>query len=399
LFSNKIEFLELTIKYKNMFFRQIPGKKFLKNFLTLSVERNQIPHAQIFLGAEGYGGLPMALAFVSYIMCENKRDGDSCGTCSQCLKTHKYIHPDVHFSFPAVNIKGSTKRQDVTSNNFLPEWRKMLGSQPYMGISDWLEEVSTDTSQPNINVKECNEIIQKLSMMTYESPYKILIMWLPEYLGKEGNRLLKIIEEPTDNTFIILVSENQEHILQTILSRCRITKIPAFEPDEIKSYLIDNEKLDERAAAEWSNLAEGSLNRALKYAKNADKGFSSLLIEWLRTAYKTNIIEVNDIVGKITSLSKDEQRNFYTYGLHFIRQVMYMQLTKSQNVQLTPDEVEIAQKMSSILDPEKIEAVSEVLNEAIDNVARNVNMKIALFSDTLEIGAILKGQMKREMVY
>ncbi len=382
-----------------MFFKEIPGKEPLKNQLMQMADKNQIPHAQLFLGAEGYGGLPMALSFVSYIMCENKQDGDSCGICSQCLKTHKYIHPDVHFSFPAVNVKGSTKRQDVTSNNFLPEWRKMLNSQPYMGISEWLEMVSTDTSLPNINVKECNEILQKLSMMTYESNYKILVMWLPEYLGNEGNRLLKIIEEPTDNTFIILVAENQERILQTILSRCRITKVPPFESLEIQKYLIDIEQLDGRTAAEWSNLAEGSLNKALKYAKNTDKGFSNLLIDWLRTAYKSNIIEVNDLVGKITSLSKDEQRNFYTYGLHFLRQVMFMQLTHTTHVQLTPDEIAIAQKMSSILDPDKIEAISDLLNEAIDNVARNVNMKIALFSDTLDIGAILKGQMKREVVY
>ncbi len=382
-----------------MFFSEIPGKSALKAQLIQNVDKNQIPHAQIFLGAEGYGGLPMALAFVSYIMCENKTNGDSCGACSQCQKTHKYIHPDVHFSFPAVNIKGGTVRKDITSNNFLPEWRKILNEQPYMGISEWLEMVSTDTSLPNINVKECNEILQKLSMMTYESPYKILIMWLPEYLGNEGNRLLKIIEEPTDNTFIILVAENQERILQTILSRCRITKIPAFEPSEIKNHLTEVVNLDENSASEWANLAEGSMNKALKYAKNTDIGFSNLLIEWLRTSYKSNITEVNETVAKIAGLSKDEQRNFYTYGLHFLRQVMYMQLTQSQNVQLTPDEITIAQKMNSILDPDKIEAISDLLNESIENVARSVNMKIALFSDSLEIGQILKGQGKKVVVY
>lgn len=382
-----------------MFFSQIPGKHLLKKQFIQSVQKNEMPHAQIFLGSEGFGGLPLALAYVSYIMCQNRTPNDSCGQCKSCLKTHKYIHPDVHYSFPVVNVKGSTKRQDVTSTNFLPQWRKILETNPYCGLSEWLDVISTDTSQPNINVKECNEILQKLSMMTYESDYKVLIMWLPEYLGNEGNRLLKLIEEPTENTIIILVSENQERILQTILSRCRITKIPAFETHEIQKYLIEHEKLTDNTAAEWSNLADGSLNKAMSFAKNSGKGYSDLLIEWLRTAYKSNSIEINNIVLQIVGLSKDEQRNFYSYGLHFLRQVMYMQLTQSQNVQLTTQELEIAKKMSSILNPQKSEAISELLNEAIENVARNVNMKIALFSDTLEMGLILKDQHKEHIIY
>jgi DNA polymerase-3 subunit delta' len=376
-----------------MFFKQIPGKQNLKNQLIAGVQKNQIPHAQIFLGAEGCGGLPMALAYATYIMCENRDSEDSCGQCRHCIKNQKWIHPDVHFSFPAVNVKGSVKRSDVTSTHFLPQWRKILDSHPYLSISDWVDFVSTDTSLPNINVKECNEIIQKLSMMSYESPYKILIMWLPEYLGHEGNRLLKLIEEPAENTVIILVAENQDKILQTILSRCRIIKIPAFDAQEIQSYLTEVENLDEDMAVQWAYLSEGNLNKALNYARHTEKGFSDLWVEWLRTAYKGHVTDIHHIITQITSLSKDEQINFYYYGLHFLRQLIFMQFTHSEKVMLTPQETEVARKISSILDASKSEAIMELLNEAIDNVSRNVNMKIALFSDTLEIGQILKGQI------
>lgn len=375
-----------------MNFQDIPGKRALKQQLILGVQKNQVPHAQIFLGSEGSGGLPMALAYATYIMCENRGNEDSCGQCRQCVKNNKWIHPDMHFSFPSVNVKGSLKRSDITSTHFLPQWRKMLDSQPYMGISEWVDFVSTDTSLPNINVRECNEIIQKLSMMSYESPYKILIMWLPEYLGNEGNRLLKLIEEPAENTIIILVAENQDKILSTILSRCRIIKIPPFDTSEIQQYLTHVESLDTESATEWAHLSEGNLNKALNFARKSEKGYSSLWVEWLRSAYKNHAADIQNVILQITSLTKDEQINFYYYGLHFLRQMMFMQHAPSEKVMLSAREKDIAQKLSSLLDTGKSEAIAELLGEAIDNVSRNVNMKIALFSDSLDIGLILRGQ-------
>jgi len=372
-----------------VFFKDIAGKSEVKSNLKRNVEKNRIPHAQIFLAREGCGGLPMALAFASYLMCENKTDGDSCGECNQCIKSHKFVHPDIHFSFPVVKF-GDKKRAETTSDDFLPKWREILTDNPFMSTREWLLHINAENNLPNINVKECNDIMHKLNMMSYESENKILIMWLPEYLGSEGNRLLKLIEEPTDNTYIILVAENQDHILQTILSRCQLVKIPNFEPHEISDYLIRHQQIPSHKAQQIANLADGNLNQALNISKNEATDYSDMLISWLRISYKSDPVEINKWISGIADMGKDEQKNFFEYGLHFFRQFIYKNLTKSNDVNLTQKELDTANKMESIIDLSKAEAIVALLNEAVENINRNINIKIMLFSDTLTIGELIR---------
>lgn len=373
-----------------MQFSQIPGKLEVKKQIIHQVQKGRVPHAQIFLGKEGYGALAMALAFSTYLMCENKTDDDSCGKCGQCIKTTKFIHPDVHFSFPVVKF-GEKKREATTSDDFLPEWREILGQNPYMGTKEWLELLDSDT-QPNINVKECNDIIHKLNLMSYESDYKVLIMWLPEYLDKEGNRLLKLIEEPTDNTFIILVAENQNLVLKTILSRCQLMKIPKFENSEISHYIKEKLDLSASMAEQIANLSDGNINLAQNIGMDDVPDFSDLLISWLRISYKSDPIEINKWISQITDMSKNDQKNFFEYGLHFFNQFVFWVYTKNRKVNLTEKEIEIANNMTKIIDIKKAEAITTLLDEAIDHLYRNANIKILLFADTLAIGDIVRGK-------
>lgn len=374
-----------------MFFRDIIGKAHIKRDLARTVDKGRVPHAQIFLSKEGSGSLPLALALASYIMCENKQDGDSCGQCSHCIKSSKFVHPDIHFSFPVVKI-GDRKRETITSDDFLPKWRKILTDQPYMGSGEWFDAIEAGTSLPNINVKEINDIMHKLNMMSYESDKKILIMWLPEYLGNEGNRLLKLIEEPTDNTFIILVSENQDMILRTILSRCQLIKIPIFDSKEIAMLLVEKLDINREKAEQIANLSDGNINLAINISNNENRDFSDLLISWLRVAYKMDPVDINAWVGRILELNKDEQKNFFEYGLHFFRQYIFSLYTKSKDINLTHSELEIANKMANIIDVPKAEKIIILMNEAIEYVSRSISMRIALFSDTLTVGSILRGK-------
>jgi DNA polymerase-3 subunit delta' len=372
-----------------MFFKDIIGKEEVKQRLVNTVTKGRIPHAQIFLGKEGSGNLAIALAFASYIVCENKQDGDSCGKCNQCSKSHKFIHPDIHFSFPVVKY-GDKKREVITSDDFLPKWREILHTNPFMGTGEWLEHIDAGDKLPNINVKECNDILHKLNMMSYESENKVLIMWLPEYLGVEGNRLLKLIEEPTNNTYLILVAENQDLILQTILSRCQLVKIPDFENTEIAQYLAEQNSIPPDKAIQIANLSDGNINLAINIGRNETSDYSELLISWLRIAFKSDPVEVNKWIGTVSDLSKDEQKNFFEYGLHFFRQFNYRNLTKSDMVSLTQKELDTAAKMATIIDVEKSEKIITLLNEAIENVNRNINIKIMLFADTLTIGEVIR---------
>ena len=220
-----------------MFFKTIPGKEDEKLRLIHQVKEDRIPHAQLFIGREGSANLTMALSFVSYLYCQNKKDDDSCGECPACKLTHKMIHPDVHFSFPVVKSE-SKKREDTTSDDFLPQWRNIIQQTPFFSFYDWQQAIQAQTTKPNINTKECNDIIQKLAFQSFSDGPKVLLMWMPEYLGKEGNKLLKLIEEPTDNTYLILVANDQERILNTILSRCQLMKFLPFHESALKSHLM-----------------------------------------------------------------------------------------------------------------------------------------------------------------
>ena len=208
-----------------MQFAEVVGQRSVVDSLLRMVSSERIPHALLFLGPEGCGKLTLALALARYLLCERPSAGDCCNECSACLKTGKWIHPDLHFSIPTVGPK-------ATSEAFLTHWRQALAENPYQNVNQWLQRIGAENKQGNITKEECVNIVRKLSLKTVEGRYKILIMWLPEYLGKEGNRLLKLIEEPPADTFFFLVAERQELILNTILSRCQLVHVQPL-PDEL----------------------------------------------------------------------------------------------------------------------------------------------------------------------
>lgn len=372
-----------------MMFKDIVGHDEIKKSLISQVSSERIPHAQILLSKTGGGGLALSLAFVSYIMCQNRTPDDSCGACSACNKSHKFIHPDVHFSFPVIKY-GDLKRDQTTSDTWLKEWRQALDQNPYMDISAWLEFMGNEDTKPNINVKEINDIRHKLGLTTYESETKILLMWMPEYLEKEGNRLLKIIEEPTDNTYIILVAENQDHILQTILSRCRLTTINPFKTSDIESYLRSNySDISSESLLQIANLSQGNLNLAMQMCDGDEVEYSEKLITWLRCAYTSHAEHINEWLNDILKLSKDDQKNFLHYGLHFLRQYIFW-VTTNRPVPLTDFEMQTAQKMTKIIDIPKADKISKIIDATIYHIDRNANVRIHLFADTIEIGRILR---------
>src|SRR6201996_9632885 len=215
-----------------MQFKQVVGQDAIRQRLINSVKENRVSHAQLFLGPGGSGGLPLAVAYAQYVSCENRLADDSCGECSSCRKYEKLMHPDLHFSYPFF-----AKHKDDNALTFIEQWREAFLSYSYINLDIWRNYLEADNKQANINIAECHQIIKKLSFKPFESAYKIMILWLPEYLDKEGNSLLKIIEEPQPNTLFLLVAQNQDQILNTILSRTQLIKIPPPTYDEIKDYL------------------------------------------------------------------------------------------------------------------------------------------------------------------
>src|SRR5688572_28198421 len=207
-----------------MLFKDVIGQQDLKRKLIADARKNTVSHAQLLLGPLGHGGLPLALAFSQYLNCENPKEDDSCGVCPSCSKAGKLIHPDIHFSFPFPKVDKKER-----CDEFIHDWREALQENPYLDLFSWMSRFEAENKQPNIPIRECHDIFHKLSLKAFESPYKVVVLWLPEYLGKEGNSLLKILEEPPDRTVFIFVAENSDMMLPTILSRMQIIKIPHIE--------------------------------------------------------------------------------------------------------------------------------------------------------------------------
>lgn len=381
-----------------MFFKDIPGKEAEKKYLRSNVQGDRLAHAQLFLGRTGSGQLALSLAFISYLLCSNRSENDSCGSCLACLKSHKNIHPDVHFSFPVVKMDGKN-RNETTSNDFLVQWRMILGKNPYLDMNTWLHSLNLENGQANINVKECTDIVKKLSLKSFESEYKVLLMWMPEYLRNEGNRLLKLIEEPPENTLIILIAEKQDEILNTILSRVQLLKVNPFSDEEIAGYLRTKLGTPDEEIDQITGLSAGNMNAAINLASHDNVNYSDALFQWLRVSYKMEPVELAKWVGEMAKWGRENQKHFLEYGLHFFREYLFSLMTGSDKMRLNEYEKSIAKKMTSLLDISKTEKLIAVFNDCIGAVGRNANPKILFLADSLTIGRIMKNAKVDKSIY
>jgi len=368
-----------------MQFKEIVGQDAVKQRLINTVNENRVSHAQLFLGPEGSGSLALAVAYAQYLSCEDKQADDSCGVCSSCRKYQKLMHPDLHFSYPFF-----AKHKDDTALTFIEQWREAFLTYPYLNLDIWREYLEAENKQANINIAECHQIIKKLSLKPFESTYKVLILWLPEYLDKEGNALLKIIEEPQPNTLFLLVAQNQDQILNTILSRTQLVKIPALDSGEVREYLIAHHNQTEDAAAEIAYLSNGNLTEALAMLQQENKGYHKLFVDWLRLCFANKGQEVIGFVDGLAKMGRENQKNFLRYGISFIRECCLLMGGAGNLVHLPAAELETAQKMTNVMDLSQAQAIAAELEKAHFHVERNANPKILFLDVSLQIIKTLK---------
>ncbi len=367
-----------------MLFNEVIGQQTPKAVFRQMVQLDRVPHALMFLSAPGSGGLALALALAQYLLCEEKADKEeACGQCAHCRKAAKFIHPDLHFSFPTVGSK-------VVADNFLPEWRKALEANPYLEINDWLQAIGAENKQGNINKEECVNIMRKLTLKSFESPRKIMILWLPEYLGNEGNRLLKLIEEPPGETTFILVAEDQERILSTILSRCQLVKINPLSDDEVAQGLIKQQGFSKEKAQAVAQLAEGNFNDALQMGNQEDRDQAERFRDWMRRCYKglpTEIVEwVNDFAG----YGRENQKHFLRYALHFWRAFLILKTMGKPHVRLRDKELQTAIGMAKVMEMDQVEAIVGLIDECSLHVERNAHPKVLFLDVSIQIHQIIK---------
>jgi DNA polymerase-3 subunit delta' len=405
-----------------MLFKNVIGQADVKLHLVNMVQQNRISHALLFLGKEGSGALPLAVAFAQYIVCEktnNKsvaapagpslfgeepapsstsRQGglpDACGECPSCLKMQQLMHPDIHFSYPVVPRKAGDK---PLSTDYIGEWREFFLKYPYGNAYDWLQFIGAENKQGNITAYECNDIIRKLSLKSFESGFKILVMWMPEYLGNEGNKLLKLIEEPPPNTLFILVAENESLILQTILSRTQLVKIPTLTSAEITGALTAKANVTEEQARQIALIAEGNYREALQLMQHADEDWQSLLRDWLNAILKNGPIAQVKWIDEVSKLGREKQKQFLRYFNHLLEQAIRLQVMGPANLHLPDAEKDFAGRLNKIAGLTQQEAIIEELDKATYYIERNANAKMLFHALTIKLYHIIAGKQVTDII-
>lgn len=350
-----------------------------------TVRENRISHAQLFLGPEGSGSLALALAYAQFISCQNPSATDSCDVCDSCRKYKKLIHPDLHFSYPFF-----AKNREDTALSFIEEWRKAFLKNPYLSLDEWRNQLDAENKQANINIAECHQIISKLSLKAFEGEYKILIMWLPEYLDKEGNTLLKLIEEPPQKTLFLLVAQNRDQILNTILSRTQLVKIHRLSDEDVAEYLISKLHLNEEQAMRTAYLSEGNIQRAILLSEEDGNNNFGLFSDWLRMCFTNRGLITIEFSENASKMGRENQKNFLRYGMKLMREVLMVLSGAVNLVHLPANEKEFVVNFSRTVNPAKAEAIINELEKAHYHIERNANPKILFLDVSLQFIKILK---------
>ena len=375
----------------DMLFNQIIGQEHIKNHLQTSAKNGRIPHAQLFVGKEGSGTLPVAIAYAQFLLSHFSDNP----TASE-LKVAKLQHPDLHFAFP-VTTNDSVKKHPV-SNLFLNEWRDFVSNQPYGGLFNWLQSIGVENKQGMIGVDEALEVVKKLQLKSYEGGFKVMIIWMAEKMNiAASNKLLKLIEEPPAKTIFLLITENEDQIITTIKSRCQALHFPILSEQDIANELLLREKCSESDALKIATQAEGNYNKAvhLLHQDANDLIFEQWFIAWIRTAFKAkgNAAVIQELVvwsETIAKTGRETQKQFLDYCLQFFRQALLLNYKSPELVFLETQTPKFnLQNFAPFVHSENILAIEKELNDALYHIERNGNPKIILLDLSMKLTRFL----------
>lgn len=366
-----------------MQFKDISGHSTIIGNIRSMVDNNRMPHAILFAEKHGYGALHIVLATISYMFCQNRTDGDSCGCCSQCSKTGKLVHPDLHFTFPinTSTVVGKEKRAEI--EEFYPIWRNLVKENPWFSEQQLYRALGIENKFGNISVNEANGIMRKLSLSSYEGGIKVMLIMFPERMNQEAaNKLLKSIEEPQNDTYYFMISHNPAKIISTILSRCRIIGLHPIDEALLAQSLKADFGMTDEDAAFWARCSGGSYGKAaelIQNDRNSSESYATFL-ELLNLGVKKDLVAMFDIWNNIAGWGKEAQKEFCTEALEILRKIYITGLGMEEISYAGKQEQENLKRLSESLKPDFYEKGYHFLNNAIDCIERNVNPKF-IFCD------------------
>ena len=374
-----------------MLFKDIPGQFEIKNHLIQTIQKKRVSHAQLFYGQEGTQKLALAIAYAQYLNCENKKEDDSCGVCGSCIKYQKLVHPDLHFYYP---ISPKKAHEKPISKDYIANWRSFLIENDYnVNLYDWYESIGIETKQGIINAADCNDIIQTLSLKSYESEYKVVIIWMVEKLfHSAAPKLLKVLEEPPENTVFLLVSENHDQILNTILSRTQLVKIPRIQDKYLLEALMNQYGVSEITARRALLHGNGNYYEIVKYTTENEQNEITfeLFLKWLRVSFSGNTSKIISVLQEISSMNREKLKYFLNYAQKFFRNCLLQNTGNVKLINMTETEFESMQKISVYVTPKTFTSLNTELEKAIFQIGRNAYIPILMLDLSFIVHKLLK---------
>lgn len=379
-----------------MLFSEILGQEYLKNHLVKSALSGRIPHAQLFIGPEGSGTLAMAIAYAQFVLCNNIGNENDGGNESCNMKFQSLSHPDLHFVFP--NVANDEVKSKPKSADFIMDWREFVLKKPYGSLFDWYKHLGVEKKQGLIRVEDAQDILKSLALKSYEGGYKIMIVWMVEKMNLEAsNKLLKLLEEPPEKTLFVLISENEEDIIQTIRSRCQVLHFGALPENVIVDALISRENLEPKIATKIAHQAQGNYNKALYLLSedNEDMQFEKWFVDWVRAAFraKGNASAIQDLIAwseEIASIGREGQKQFLNFCIDMFRQALLLNYQNEKLVYLEPKvENFTLEKFAPFVSGNNINDIFKELSDAIYHIERNGNAKIILTDLSIKLTRLI----------
>lgn len=374
-----------------MRFADIPGLDDLKEKLIRSVRENKIAHAQLFAGKPGALNLPLALAFNTYLHCLDKKENDACGQCAACVKNLKFIHPDVSFVFPLANVKGD-KDEDRFRADILKNWRQFLLENPFGDADEWAASYGAEDKQPLISKEESREIVKALSLKPFESRYKVMLIWQPEYMHPAAaNGILKILEEPPPQTIFLLVTNAYDQLMATILSRTQIVQVPLLPDETLVGYLRDKHAITASQGDKIAQRAEGSLRAALHgMAEEDDDDSTTFFFDWMMACFQAQYGDVVRLADDFHEADRQRQRHVVAHALSMMREVLLYQGGAGSISRVKGNEQQRIQRLSARLNPFQIDVIHRLLNEALFHLERNGSAKMIFTDLSIRLGKVIR---------
>ena len=372
---------------------EVIGQEEVWQRLTEMVREERLPHAIMLCGPQGCGKMALALAFASYLLCQN-RDGhnEACGECRQCKMLEKWGHPDLLFSYPTIKTPAMGSEHKPVSEDFAEEWRNMISRSPYFNIEQWMTEIGAENQQAIITAGESDELNRKLSLKSSQGGYKVSVIWLPERMNIEcANKILKLIEEPPSHTVFIMVSENPDNLLETIRSRVQRINVKKTDNESIQKALVSKYGITEDDAMRVARLANGDWLTAVGEltADSENKDFLADFQSLMRLAYQRNVRELKRWSDNINSYGREKQKRFLTYFLRLIRESFMYNFQQPDLSYLTSQEEAFTANFARFVNENNILQINELANKAIRDISQNANGKIVFFDMALQMIVLL----------